>query len=88
MVVNKVDYVWVLSRLLLDLGTLQIGSGGKAKFSNFFSNDSTMANEPWLPKFEACRDANGWKVIEEHGVKGLKLPAFPHTASIFYIIPT
>ena len=32
--------------------------------------------ESWLREFEACCDANGWKVTGERDEKILKLPAF------------
>ena len=45
--------------------------------------------ECWLRKFDACSDANGWKVAEDRDDKFLKLPAFLRgkAASHFYAIP-
>ena len=45
--------------------------------------------ECWLREFNACCDANGWKVTAERYDKILKLPAFLRgkTASHFYAIP-
>ena len=45
--------------------------------------------ECWLREFNACCDANGWKVTEERDDKILKLPAFLRgkAASHFYAIP-
>jgi hypothetical protein len=43
----------------------------------------------WLREFDACCDANGWKVAGERDDKILKLPAFLRgkAASHFYAIP-
>ena len=45
--------------------------------------------ECWLREFDACCDANGWKVVEYRDDKILKLPAFLRgkAASHFYAIP-
>ena len=45
--------------------------------------------ECWLQEFDACCDANGWKVAEDSDDKILKLPAFlrGRAASHFYAIP-
>jgi hypothetical protein len=45
--------------------------------------------ECWLREFDACCDANGWKVAGERNDKILKLPAFlrAKAASHFYAIP-
>jgi hypothetical protein len=45
--------------------------------------------ECWLREFDACCDANGWKVAGERDDKILKLPAFLRgkAASHFYAIP-
>lgn len=45
--------------------------------------------ECWLREFDACCDANGWKVAEARDDKILKLPAFLRgkAASHFYAIP-
>ena len=45
--------------------------------------------ECWLREFNACCDANGWKVTAERDDKILKLPAFlrGRPASHFYAIP-
>ena len=45
--------------------------------------------ECWLREFDACCDANGWKVVEDRDDKILKLPAFRRgkAASHFYAIP-
>ena len=45
--------------------------------------------ECWLREFDACCDANGWKVAEGRDNKILKLPAFlrEKAASHFYAIP-
>ncbi len=45
--------------------------------------------ECWLREFDACSDANGWKVAEDRDDKILKLPAFLRgkAASHFYAIP-
>ena len=45
--------------------------------------------ESWLREFNACCDANGWKVTEERDDKILKLPAFLRGKAVshFYAIP-
>ena len=45
--------------------------------------------ETWLREFEACCDANGWKVTEERDDRLLKLPAFlrGQAANHYYAIP-